>query len=129
MKKPKQQTLPELIFRDIDPLQDCYKDGEGGVYGVARLIDATKDLEPFDCPLASLDLSYTIWRECNIFDLAFHCKKVMECDLSKPIILDWNGCIADGRHRIMKAIIEGKLTIKAVRLTWKPSPCRSEEVE
>ena len=39
-----------------------------------------------------------------------------------PIILDWNGCVADGRHRIIKAIVAGKTTIKAKRLTWRMEP-------
>lgn len=115
---------PKVTFRDADPLQDYYSDREGNYYSVAKLIDDTRKLKPFDVALASLDLSSVIWDGCNIFDLAFHCKKVIDADLKKPIILDWNGCIADGRHRVIKAIIEGKRTIKAVRMTWKPDPCR-----
>jgi hypothetical protein len=71
-----------------------------------------------------LDLSGAIWSDCSIFELAWHCNKVVKADLRKPIILDWNGCIADGRHRVIKALIEGKRTIKAVRMTWKPDPCK-----
>ncbi|MDH0777516.1 hypothetical protein N5C96_29300 [Delftia tsuruhatensis] len=37
--------------------------------------------------------------------------------------------IADGRHRVLKAIALGKRTIKARRMTWKPDPCRREEVK
>lgn len=113
---------PKLEFRDIDPLQDYYNDGLGNSWSVARLADAAKDLEPFEMPLAGIDLDTEIWKGCNIFDLAFHVKKVNEADLSMPIILDWNGSIADGRHRIIKAIIQGKRTIKAVRITWKIKP-------
>lgn len=115
------KNLKSLQFRDIEPLQDYYYDGKDH-YSVARLIDDTKHLKPFDLPLAGVDLSGVIWNDCNIFMLAFHCKKVMEADLSKPIILDWNGAIADGRHRIIKAIIEGRKTIKAVRITWTVTP-------
>lgn len=46
-----------------------------------------------------------------------------------PILLDWHGSIADGRHRVLKAIALGKRTIKARRMTWKPDPCRREEVK
>ena len=115
---------PKLTFRDTDPLQDYYRNGDN-YWSVARIIDAAKDLEPFDLPIAGLDLSYEIWSGCNIFDLAFHCKRVNDADLSKPIILDWDGVIADGRHRVIKAIIEGRRTIKAVRITWKIDPDRT----
>lgn len=117
---------PIIKFRDIDPLQDYYNDGRGNWYSVARLVDEAKDLEPFDLPIAGIDLDSEIWKGCNMFDLAFHVKKVQEADLRKPIILDWNGGIADGRHRIIKALVEGRRTIKAVRITWKITPDRTD---
>jgi hypothetical protein len=115
---------PVLQFRDPCPLQDYYEDAEGNHYSVARLIDDAKDLEPFDCPIAALDLSAVIWRDCDIYELAFHVKTVNDADLEKPIILDWRGRVADGRHRIIKAIVEGRSTIPAVRITWIIEPCR-----
>ena len=121
MKKP-----PKVPLARIEPLQDRYSDGKGDSWGVARLIADTKHLKPFDAPLASLDLSREIWQGNNMMDLAFHCKKVAKADLSKPIIIAWDGSIADGRHRIIKALVEGKRTIKAVRMNWKPSPCGKE---
>ncbi len=117
-------NIPKIGFREIDPLQDYYSDVDGNYYSVARLVDEAKNLKSFDVPLAALDLSDEIWQGCNIYTLAFHCKKVNESDLAKPIILDWNGAIADGRHRVIKALINGKKTIKAVRITWKVTPCR-----
>lgn len=120
---PRKQTPPKLEFRSVDPLQDYYSDGYN-YYNVAKLIDETKDLPVFDIPLSGLDLSDGIWENINVWAAAFHVHRVMEADLSKPIILDWNGAIADGRHRIIKAICEGRKTIKAVRITWKVVPDR-----
>jgi len=119
----KKQEYPKVTFRDADSLQDYYDDGRGNRWSVARLVDDTKNLKPFDAPLACIDLSGEIWRGCDIYELAFHCKKVMDADLTKPIIIAWDGSIADGRHRIIKALCMGKETIKAVRMTWRPSPC------
>lgn len=116
----------KVTFSSIEPLQDYYHDGGGNYYSVAKLVDDAKDLKPFDLPLAGIDLSGEIWGGCNMFELAYHCKKVNKADLSRPIILDWNGAIADGRHRVIKAIIKGHRTIKAVRMNWKPDPCRTE---
>lgn len=47
---------PKVKFRDDDPLQDYYSDGEN-LYSVARLLDDTKDLPVFDVPLAALNLT------------------------------------------------------------------------
>lgn len=118
------KNLPPIIkYAKPTPLQDRYCDDDGNCWNVARLIDLCKDLKPFDCPLASLDLSDKIWSNYDIDFLAFHIKKVMAADLSKPIIIAWNGSVADGRHRIIKALVEGKRTIKAVRMQDRPTPC------
>jgi hypothetical protein len=114
-------------MRDAEPLQDYYRDRDGCLYSVARLLDDSKDLPVFDVPVAALDLSDRIWDEANMHGLAFHVRKCMKADLSCPILLDWNGAVADGRHRIIKAIATGKATVKARRMTWKPYPCRKAE--
>lgn len=118
---------PKVAFREAEPLQDYYCDGRGGWYSVAKLVDDTKDLPVFDLPLAALDLSHTIWHGADMLGLACHVKRCMNADLDCPILLDWSGAIADGRHRVLKAIALGKRTIKARRMTWKPDPCRREE--
>lgn len=114
---------PVLKFRPVDPLGDYYDNGTE-LYSVARLVEDSKDLPVFEVPLASLNLDDLIWEDLNLWAAAFHVHRVMEADLSHPIILDWDGCIADGRHRIIKALCEGKKTIKAVRITWKMTPDR-----
>lgn len=62
-----------------------------------------------------------------MYGLAFHVRRCMRADLEQPILLDWNGAIADGRHRVIAAIAKGKTTIKARRMHWKPDPCRKVE--
>jgi len=44
-----------------------------------------------------------------------------------PIILDEDGELMDGRHRIMKALLIGLETVKAVRFDQNPPPCRVME--
>lgn len=125
----KASAPPIVQLRQSEPLQDYFSDGLGNHWSVARLIDAAKDEKEFMLPLAGMDLSYEIWRGSDIMMLAFHCKKVFDADLDVPIIIAWNGSIADGRHRIIKALIEGKPTIKAVRMSWRPHPCRTDNDE
>ena len=49
-----------------------------------------------------------------------HIRAVLDADLNCPIILDDEGDIMDGRHRVAKAILEGKATIKYVRFDKTP---------
>lgn len=118
---------PVVQFRNADPLQDYYADTDGNLYSVAKLVDDTKHLKPFDLPLAGIYLGDEIWQGSAVHSIAFHCKKVNDANLKHPIIIDWQGGIADGRHRVIKALMLGKRTIKAVRMTWKPDPCRKAE--
>ena len=119
-KRSRRKPYQPVRFADHTPLEGYYNDGHGNLYSVARLIDMCKDLEPFDAPLQAFDLSAPVWQDYSIFDLAFHVKAVNEADLDYPIILDWNGSIADGRHRLIKALVLGHSTIKCVRMYWKP---------
>lgn len=124
MSKP-----PKVRLSKSEPLQDWYCDREGNRYSVARLIDDAKDLPVFDVPVAALRLGDEIWHGETILGLAFHVKKCMDADLDCPILLDWEGGIADGRHRLIKAIATGKRTLKAKRIDWKPTPDRPAEKE
>jgi hypothetical protein len=106
------------------------KNGQTSIIGkhewsVSRLIELSKELIVFECQLNSLNL----WKKYDVTlrQFVMHMKAVMDADLSYPIIIDEDGEIMDGRHRIMKAILEGKDTIKAVRFDENPSPCRFVE--
>lgn len=118
-----QNNYPEVQLDDNYPLQHYYRDGNE-FFSVARLVDASKGLPVFDIPLAAIDLSYTPWSNNTMLDYAQHFKQMQDADLEHPIILDWNGSLADGRHRVIKAIVEGRTTVKAVRLTWRIAPDR-----
>ena len=52
----------------------------------------------------------------------YHAKRIEECDLKYPIILDPAGSIIDGWHRVVKAILKGKTEIKAFKLIVMPEP-------
>lgn len=75
----------------------------------------------FDLPLAGIDLSVEAFDASNLKEFIFQCKRVNECSLDYPIILDERGIIADGYHRVCKAILEGRETIKAIRLEEMPA--------
>lgn len=42
--------------------------------------------------------------------------ETIDLSKSKPVLLDWKNKIIDGRHRILKALVEGKSTIPCIRI-------------
>jgi len=89
-------------------------------YRVIHLIELAKDLKQFDLPLEGINLSGMPWGDVNMIDFIYHVNRMNQADLGHPIILDDEGYICDGWHRVAKAVLEGKETIKAVRLYQMP---------
>lgn len=91
-------------------------------WSVARLFTLTTDMDVFEIPLKHLNVYYT-YEKLTLREMAMHFNAVKSANLDYPIILDEDGEVMDGRHRIMKAIIDGVDTIKAVRFDKNPEPC------
>ena len=98
-----------------------YKGGNS-LWSVARLIELSKDLPVFEAPIAAICTDYTSFNSENLTEFVAHMKRCLEVDTSRPIILASNGVIMDGRHRLARAILDGKTTIKAVRFDVTPQP-------
>ena len=94
-------------------------------WSVARLFELSKDLEMMDVPLKHINM-YQIYTKMTLRELAGHMIAVNKSDLDYPIIFDEDGELMDGRHRLIKAIITGEDTIKAVRFDANPTPCKVE---
>ena len=95
-------------------------DGVKCVWVVKGLIDYARDLPVFEIPMAGLNI-YNLYPKISCTaDWLSHLQAVMRSDLSYPIILDMDGYVMDGRHRIAKAILDGHRTIKAVRFSVTP---------
>jgi hypothetical protein len=56
-----------------------------------------------------------------------HCMRINAADLSYPIMLDANGIVLDGVHRLLKAKTLGLSTVLAVRFDSMPEPDRVED--
>lgn len=54
--------------------------------------------------------------------VAQHMALVRDTDLAFPILLCADGRLMDGMHRVLKALLEGRKTIKAVSLRPTPAP-------
>ena len=92
-------------------------------WSVARLFELSKSLPVMEIPLNHLNVYYK-YEEMTLRDMVMHMGAVNKADLDCPIILDEDGDLMDGRHRIMKAMLMGKETIKAVRFDENPRPCQ-----
>jgi len=97
-----------------------YTDRHGRVWSVARLAAHAKDLQVFDLPLKHIDLSKMPIGIDDIKDFAGHVVRVIESG-DEPIIMNDMGEIMDGWHRITRALVEGRETIKAVRFDVTPA--------
>lgn len=95
-------------------------------WSVARLIQLAKDLPVMDVPIEHLNLYYK-HNNLTLRDMVSHMEAVERADLGCPIILDEDGELMDGRHRIMKALLYKRSSIKAVRFKKNPPPCRYRE--
>lgn len=100
------------------------------VWKVTSLIHHVKkeNLEVFDLPLCCINLATTVWgSDLRIKGFAGHLKRTMDADLDNPVILDDDGFIMDGWHRVAKALFLGHSTIKAVRFNTTPNCDYMEE--
>lgn len=98
-----------------------YTNERGEVWTVARLIEHSKPLPVFDLPVAAIHIGASVFSENRTArDLAEHVKRVNEADFKYPVIMDPDGFIMDGWHRVIKALVESKETIKAVRFEVLP---------
>lgn len=93
-------------------------------YAVEDLWEAAKNLPVYEVPLIGFQTDIALWDGLgeDFMDFTKHAALVMNADLDYPIILDVHGGIADGRHRLAKAIALGHSTIKVQRLAIMPEP-------
>lgn len=120
-------NLPIVPIDDMELIENEYADQHGNIWSALKLIEHSKKYKSFDLPLAGIDLSRIAWGIENIDDFIHHMNRVKNTNLDHPIILDNRGVIADGLHRIVKAILKGEKTIKAIRLDDMPLKDRQEE--
>jgi hypothetical protein len=88
---------------------------------VSRLFELSRNLPVMDVPLKHLNVYY-LYSKLTLREMVTHMQAVERADLAFPIILDEDGEIMDGRHRVMKAMMTGAETIKAVRFETNPYP-------
>lgn len=97
-------------------------------WDVDKLVALTVGLTPEAIALAhiaELDEPYWYDAEGDVptgRSIAQHIKLMQEADLAYPIIVDPDGRLMDGMHRVVKALVEGRDSIEAYRLKTLPAP-------
>jgi len=96
-----------------------FQDGNK-VWKITSLIEASKDLKIEEMPVSAIN-SYSLLPKIHTMKhFVSKIKKVIRVDLKYPIILDGEGYVMDGRHRIAKAMLYNEKTIKYVRFDVTP---------
>ena len=107
-------------------------DGECSIknehWSVPRLIRLSADFPTFEVDLASIDLDVDPWGLHSVLDFCTHMQRAEQCNVQSPVIMSPSGWIMDGWHRVVKAIMEGRRTILAVRFTELPPADRIEDL-
>jgi hypothetical protein len=97
-------------------------------WDVDRLIRLSVDLPVIEVPvdtIRDLDTAYWALPEADhptVRELIVHMRLVQDVDPAHPVILGCDGRVMDGMHRIARAILEGRTTIRAVRFARDPEP-------
>jgi hypothetical protein len=90
---------------------------------VLNLVEYSKDKNNtinFKLDLRSICLNDNVWGELSMYSIINHFRQSLDADLKHPIIIGEDGLILDGWHRIVKAIIQNKRYIKAVKFKQNP---------
>src|SRR5688572_6225969 len=87
-------------------------DGKRHVWNVERLWPLAASLPVSQVPLAQIaELDEDSWfcgKSLTIRAVAEHCRRIMAADLDQPIILNADGSLMDGGHRVARAYLEGR---------------------
>ncbi len=114
--------------------------GEQGLdaWDVDRLIRLSRELPVVEVPLDAIwELDTPYWSfpgagPTTVAEVITHMRLVGEVDPAFPVILGADDRVMDGMHRIVRAVLDGRTTIRAVRFEVLPDPdvrgCRPEDL-
>jgi hypothetical protein len=106
-----------------------FRPGSRGLdaWDVDRLVAAVDEVPVEDVPLTEIgELDSTYWFDHGysptVRNVVEHCRLIQEVDLGYPIVLDPEGRVMDGMHRVARALLEGRSHIEAKQLRQLPEP-------
>lgn len=108
------------------------KDGKRQVWEIPRLWKLAENLPQFEWEIQNFaEFDEDVWfcevTTPTVRNVFSHCMRINSADLSYPIMLDHQGGIIDGVHRILKAKTIDLKTVPAVQFLSLPEPDRVED--
>ena len=113
--------------RSVPERHSTIRDGKRLIWYTENLWSKAKSLVPFEVELSSIrELDEDCWfgagRLPTMRAIADHCARINSASFDWPIILNADGSLMDGGHRICRALLEGRRTIRAVQFQTMPEP-------
>ena len=95
------------------------RDGKRLIWLTEELWEKARDLEPFEIRVSEIrELDRDCWFQDDplpmMREVAEHCGRINAASLDHPIILNDDGSLMDGGHRLCKALLEGREKVLAV---------------
>lgn len=108
--------------------------GQRAIWEVERIWKLAEDLEVQEIDIEKIvGLDQVTWftptEQPTVRSVAGHAKRILDCDLTYPVILTEDWRVFDGMHRIARHLMEGKTRIRVVRFTTNPAPDVLEKTE
>lgn len=88
------------------------------LWDVEKLMEKVDPSAEESVPLDFFDLDVWVWGTDKPQD---HILRIFQADLSYPILV-WDKQILDGYHRLIKAHLEGRSSIRVLKIKELPSP-------
>lgn len=108
------------------------RDGKRLLWFTERLWREAQSLEPFEIKMSSIkELDQNCWfttQAPTLREVSKHFARIEGTNLDYPIILNEDGSLMDGGHRLCKALLEGKTTVNAVQFKTMPEPDEVSQV-
>ena len=116
-----------------------FRPGASGLdaWDVDRLLELVEREPVEEIPLEQIgDLDSDYWFDHGylptVRNVVEHFRLIHEVDLRYPIVVDPEGRVMDGMHRVARALLEGRPSVTAKRLPRLPAPdftnCQPEDL-
>ena len=102
--------------------------GETLIWDVDKLVKISEHYLPKEVMIESIDdIDKNFWFQGkddvpSVREIAKHLEYAEKTSFKYPVILSSDGGVMDGMHRILKALMKGKETIKVVQFLEDPEP-------
>ena len=94
----------------------------GGTWKGRDLRAVVKDCPRFKLPLGTFPFRVHSFDVEDLIEFARHMLHVQQANLEEPVIMDDRGVVIDGRHRMVKALLEGREWVWCVKVPHGSKP-------